>query len=90
MRLSSTRLQQQPPTWNTSMPAMKPARRDSDCRPLPPTPTFSRWPPSWRSTRTARAMCSTAYLRRVRRLTYIKGHLNTAYTIRAAEIKLRS
>ena len=47
-------------TWKTCMPQMKAARRASDWRPEPPTPTSSMWPPGCFSSRQMRDTCSTA------------------------------
>lgn len=44
----------------TSMPHMNAARRASDCRPDPPTPTSSMWPPGCVSRRHTRDTCSAA------------------------------
>ena len=45
---------------------MNAASRVSDCRPLPPRPTSSAWPPGWRMILQMRATCSTANVKRTR------------------------
>ena len=44
-------------TWKISIPEMKAARRVRLCRPLPPTPTSSMWPPGCLSRRQMRLTC---------------------------------
>ena len=52
--------------WNTFERAMKPARRVSDCFPLPPTPTSSADDRGMHKRREMRSMCRSASSNRTR------------------------
>jgi len=52
-----------------AQPQMKPARRESDCLPEPPTPTSSAWPDGLEMMREMRQMCFIASSNSTRSMT---------------------
>jgi len=61
--------------WKQSISPMNDARRESDCRPEPPTPTSSAQPRGWQMTRERRARCRHASVKKTRFIGFVEERL---------------
>mmetsp|Transcript_11646 Transcript_11646/g.49782 ORF Transcript_11646/g.49782 Transcript_11646/m.49782 type:complete len:362 (-) Transcript_11646:1426-2511(-) len=63
--------------WNTVYSCMYAASFVSDCRPEPPTPTSSAWPPGWLTMRQMRQTCSSANRNSTKRMGFLEVALKS-------------